>query len=91
MARRKKKFNLTEYSKKLVTVITTLWVIGALYGFFVCTVQLIRMEPVSLYDLFTYIGAPMVAVGASYLFKSAFENKEKIKNNNDAGQDVDVP
>lgn len=89
MARRKKKFNLKEYSKKLVTAITVLWIIGAMYGFFVCTVQLIRMEPVSLYDLFTYIGAPMVAAGASYLFKSAFE--KKYKNNSDAGQDVDVP
>lgn len=91
MARRKKKFNLKEYSKKLVTAITVLWIIGAVYGFFVCSVQLYRREPVSLYDLLTYIGAPMVAVGAAYLFKSAFENKEKIKNNSGAGQDVDVP
>ncbi len=90
MAKKKKKFNLKEYSKKLVTAITALWVVGALYGFFICTVQLLRSEPVSLYDLLTYIGAPMGVVGAAYLFKSAFENREKIKNKVSADE-VDLP
>ena len=57
-----------------------LWFIGAIFGFVVCTVQLIRVEPVSLYDLFAYIGAPVTGGIVSYMIKTAFENKEKIKN-----------
>ena len=79
--KRKSKFSIKEYSKKILTAMIVLWFLGALLGFAVVIVQLQRADMmVNLSDLLLYIGAPMTGGIVSYMLKSAFENKEKIKN-----------
>lgn len=57
-----------------------LWFIGAVFGAFVVTFQLIRNDySVAIDGLLAYIGVPMGGGIVTYLLKAAFENKEKIK------------
>lgn len=69
-----------EFSKKALGAMVILWFVGALFGFFVVTVQIVRGDiTISLGDVLIYIGAPMTGGIVSYMIKSAAENKEKIK------------
>lgn len=69
-----------EFSKKALCAMVILWFVGAVFGFAVVSVQIVRNDAmVSLADLFLYIGAPMTGGIVSYMLKSAAENKEKIK------------
>ncbi len=78
--RRGKKKSFKEFSKKALLSMIALWFFGALFGFFVVSVQLHRADmTLSLSDLLLYIGAPMTGGIVSYMLKSAAENKEKIK------------
>lgn len=71
---------LREYSKKVIYAMVVLWFVGAVFGAFVVTIQLIRNDyTVAIDSLLTYIGVPMGGGIVTYLLKSAFENKEKIK------------
>lgn len=45
-------------------------------------VNMIRCEVVPLSDYLMYIGAPMTGGIVSYMLKSAFENREKIRRGN---------
>ena len=57
-----------------------LWFAGALFGAVVVVVQLTRTDyTVSIDILLNYIGMPMTGGIVGYLVKSAFENREKIK------------
>lgn len=90
--------NLKEFSKWAVRAMVWLWIAGAIYGAVVVLVELVALlvmlaspDPnaytvaptVHLPELLTYIGVPMGAGLVAYLLKSAFENKEKIKQNPD--------
>ena len=46
---------------------------------------------VNLSDLLLYIGAPMTGGIVTYLLKSAYENKEKIKSGAAGGEPFDAP
>lgn len=71
---------LKEYSKKVIYAMVVLWFIGAAFGAAVVTVQVIRNDyTVAIDSLLTYIGVPMGGGIVTYLLKTAFENKEKIK------------
>ena len=71
---------LTEFSKRTIVALTVMWFIGALIGAAVVTVQTVRGDyNVALSDLLLYIGAPMTGGIVTYLLKSAYENREKIK------------
>ena len=73
-----KKF--VQFSKRCLAAMIVLWFVGALFGFVVVAMQVIRNDmTVNLSDLLMYIGAPMTGGIVSYMLKSAFENKEKIK------------
>ena len=69
-----------QYSKRVVTAMIIAWFVGIAFGMAVIVWQMIRApDAVSLDSLLTYIGAPMGCGIAGYLAKSAFENREKIK------------
>ena len=69
-----------EYSKTALGAMILLWFVGALFGFAVVAVQLVRGDmTVALSDLLLYIGAPMTGGIVCYMIKSAAENREKIK------------
>lgn len=77
---KKKKRTLTEFSKKVIAALVAVWFVGALVGVAVVAVQTLRGDmTVNLSDLLVYIGAPMTGGIVTYLLKSAYENKEKIK------------
>ena len=87
--KRKSKFSIKEYSKKILTAMIVLWFLGAFLGFAVVIVQLHRVDMmINLSDLLLYIGAPMTGGIVSYMLKSAFENKEKIKNYRNESEDL---
>ena len=80
---------LTEFSKRTIVALTVMWFIGALLGAAVVTVQTVRGDyNVALSDLLLYIGAPMTGGIVTYLLKSAYENKEKIKQTTPHGDDT---
>jgi hypothetical protein len=67
-----------------------LWFIGAVFGALVVVAELAVLFfdkdfggiiTVHLPELLSYIEIPMSCAIAGYLAKSAFENREKIKNN----------
>lgn len=67
-----------------------LWFVGAVFGAAVVVVQLVMSfvagspytsTVVNLPELLNYIGMPVSGAVVGYLAKSAFENREKIKNN----------
>lgn len=81
---------MKNYSKMVVRWMIVLWFIGAAYGAFVVSLEvhaILSKEnfngiiTVHLPELLSYIGIPMSCAIAGYLAKSAFENREKIKNN----------
>ena len=76
----KKKRPLTEFSKRVIAALIAVWFAGALVGVAVVAVQPLRGDMVvNLSDLLVYIGAPMTGGIVTYLLKSAYENKEKIR------------
>ena len=78
--RGKKRRTLAEFSKRVVAALIAVWFAGALLGAAVVAVQTLRGDmTVNLSDLLLYIGAPMTGGIVTYLLKSAYENKEKIK------------
>lgn len=73
--------SMATFSKKVIVALTVLWFFGALFGTAAVTLQLLRCDmTVQLSDLLLYIGAPMTGGIVGYMLKSAYENKEKIKN-----------
>lgn len=79
-APRARRVKLTEFSKRMVVALCVMWFAGALLGAVVVIVQTARGDyNVALSDLLLYIGAPMTGGIVTYLLKSAYENKEKIK------------
>lgn len=71
---------LKEYSKKVIAAMVVLWFIGAAFGAIVVSIQVIRNDyNVAIDSLLTYIGVPIGGGIVTYLLKTAFENKEKIK------------
>lgn len=96
----KKGETLTEYSKRIVRLMIMLWFIGAAFGALIIVVELVGVLfgtdgyslglTVHLPELLNYIGMPVGGGIVGYLLKSAFENKEKIKQS--ARQDnSDIP
>lgn len=72
--------NITEFSKKVVFLLTIVWFLGAVFGVVCVSVQLIRQDySIGLSELLTYIGAPMTGGILGYMLKAGFENREKIK------------
>lgn len=73
---------LKEYSKRVLRLMIILWFIGAIFGCGVVTYELIiNSYIVHLGELLTYIATPISCGVTGYLLKSAFENREKIKQN----------
>ena len=81
---------MKSFSKTVVRWMIVLWFIGAVFGALVVVAELAvvlfdkdfsGIITVHLPELLSYIGIPMSCAIAGYLAKSAFENKEKIKNN----------
>ena len=68
------KVNMTEFSKRFVSVMCMIWIAGAIYGGYI-----VYRDSNQLSYLLDYIGNPMTAVAIGYLAKTAFENREKIK------------
>ena len=71
---------MKEFSKRVVTATAVVWFFGAVLGAAVVIVQTVRGDASVLSDYLLYIGAPMTGGVLTYMHKSAFENKEKIKN-----------
>lgn len=72
--------NVKEYSKKIIRLMVILWFVGALFGMAVVIVQLCTDSySVSIDAVMNYIGMPVGGGIVSYMLKSAWENKEKIK------------
>ena len=63
-----------EFSKKVITAMTLLWFVAALFGGVVVWVNDYGLEA-----LLSYVGAPMTGGIIGYMIKSAMENREKIK------------
>ncbi len=83
MAKKRRATKLKEFSKKVILALTGAWFLGLAVGILVVTVQLFRNDcTVGISDLLMYIGAPMTGGIVSYMLKSAFENKEKIRKEN---------
>lgn len=77
---RAKRVKLAEFSKRTIAALTVMWFVGALIGMLVVAVQTARGDyNVALSDLLLYIGAPMTGGIVTYMLKSAYENREKIK------------
>lgn len=81
---------MKNFSKTVVRWMIVLWFIGAVIGTLVVVAELAvvlfdsdysGIVTVHLPELLNYIGIPMSCAIAGYLAKSAFENREKIKNN----------
>lgn len=81
---------MKNYSKRVIRLMIALWFTGAVFGAGVVIVQLVQsfmsgspysQTVVNLPELLNYIGMPVSGAVIGYLAKSAFENREKIKNN----------
>lgn len=87
----KKRETLKEYSKRIIRLMILLWFAGAVFGAGVIVIELIGVFcgtesyslglTVHLPELLNYIGMPVCGGIVGYLLKSAFENREKIKQN----------
>ena len=98
-----KKKTLREYSKKIIRIMIILWFAGAAFGAAVIIVELVGVFcgtdsyslglTVHLPELLNYIGMPVGGGIVGYLLKSAFENREKIRQNYipDDSDNIDVP
>lgn len=83
--------NLREYSKKIIRLMIILWFAGAVFGAAVIVIEIIGVLrgvdsysmglTIHLPELLNYIGMPVSGGIVGYLLKSAFENREKIKQN----------
>ncbi len=83
--RKKKEFK--QFSKRCLGAMIVLWFVGALFGFAVVALQVVRGDmTVSLADLLLYIGAPMTGGIVSYMIKSALEDKRKKVNENEESE-----
>ena len=66
----------------MIAALVAVWFIGCAVGIAVVAVQTLRGDmTVALADLLLYIGAPMTGGIVTYMLKSAYENREKIKRN----------
>ena len=84
---KEKKKTLTEFSKKIIAAMIVLWFIGAVYGMVTSYIY----NGTALDSVLLYISLPMSAGTISYLLKSAFENKEKIKGSNEVNiKQIDI-
>lgn len=81
---------MKNFSKSVIRAMVILWFVGAAFGAAVVAVQLVQSflsgspysaAVVNLPELLNYIGMPVSGAIVGYLAKSAFENKEKIKQN----------
>lgn len=82
--------SFTEYSKKVITALVLVWFIGFILGCGVVVLQAVRGDiTVNLSDLLLYVGAPMTGGIVSYMLKSAFENREKIKKENSYNEEFE--
>lgn len=79
---------LDQYSKVVLSLMTILWFLGAIYGGIVVLAEVAALYITSAYsvtvhlpELLTYIGGVMSTGVIGYYIKAAFENKEKIKQN----------
>lgn len=93
---------MKNFSKSVIRGMIVLWFCGAAFGAVIVVVQLIQsfisgstysQTVVNLPELLSYIGMPVSGAIVGYLAKSAFENREKIKNNPGyiAGERQDIP
>jgi hypothetical protein len=91
---------MKNFSKGVIRGMIGLWFGGAAFGAVVVAVQLIHSirgggygMAVNIPELLSYIGMPVSGAIVGYLAKSAFENREKIKNNPGytAGERQDIP
>jgi hypothetical protein len=93
---------MKNFSKTVIRGMILLWFAGAAFGAVVVVVQLIQsfisgspysQTVVNLPELLSYIGMPVSGAIVGYLAKSAFENREKIKNNPGyiTGERQDIP
>lgn len=90
--------NLTEYSKRIIHRMIVLWFLGAVFGAAVIVVEVIATLigtdgytvalTVHLPELLAYIGAPVGGGIVGYLLKSAFENREKIRQSERRPEDI---
>lgn len=91
---------MKQFSKKAITAMIRLWFAGAVFGAGLVIAETVAVfitldgysatVTVHLPELLTYIGAPMGCGIIGYLAKSAFENKEKIKQNYIPDYDQDI-
>ena len=78
---------IREFSKRCLAAMIVLWFIGAVFGFTVVTVQIVRADMVvSLAEVLAYIGAPMTGGIVSYMIKSAWEKRK----NNDVKEEDEL-
>ena len=93
---------MKNFSKIVIRAMIVLWFCGAFFGGAVVIVQLAQsflngspysQTIVNLPELLSYIGMPVSGAIVGYLAKSAFENREKIKNNPGyhTGERQDIP
>ena len=83
----RKKREFKQFSKRCLGAMIVLWFVGALFGFAVVALQVIRGDmTVSLADLLLYIGAPLTGGFVSYMIKSALEDKRKKVNENEESE-----
>ena len=82
--------NLKTFSKTVIYAMVAVWFAGAAFGAAVVVVQVVQSfisgspyssTVVNLPELLNYIGMPVSGAIVGYMAKSAFENREKIKNN----------
>jgi len=74
------KGGIRSFSKRALLAMILLWFAGAIFGFAVVAMQVIRGDmAVALSDLLLYIGAPMTGGIVSYMIKSAWEKKKNIE------------
>ena len=66
-----------EFSKRFIVVLAILWIAVACFGGY-----LVYLDHSYLPYLFDFVGAPMVGGVIGYMAKTAFENREKIRQNN---------
>lgn len=88
---------MKQYSKRIIKQMIFLWFAGAVFGSAVIVVEIITAIvgangysaaiTIHLPELLTYIGMPVGGGILGYLLKSAFENKEKIRQNYDPNYD----
>ena len=65
---------MTEFSKRMVAVMCTLWIVRAAFGGYICF-----QDPNQLSYLLDYIKETVTVGVVGYLAKSAFENPAKSK------------